>query len=70
LIHDLSGDKEPLNEISGSYWRIIYMSIMAKRGTSIREINDTFAKTLHNEVKNIHFYTKDPIESIDINNSC
>ena len=40
-----------------------------KRETSIQEINDTFEKVAQNELKNILFYTKDPIVSIDINNS-
>lgn len=41
-----------------------------KRETTIQEINDTFAYISKNELKNILFYTKDPIVSIDINNSC
>ena len=41
-----------------------------KREISIREINDTFEKASNNELKNILFYTKDPIVSVDINNSC
>ena len=41
-----------------------------KRKTSIQEINDTFERISKNELKNILFYTKDPIVSIDINNSC
>jgi glyceraldehyde 3-phosphate dehydrogenase len=41
-----------------------------KRETSIQEINDTFKKISQNELKNILFYTKDPIVSVDINNSC
>ena len=41
-----------------------------KRETSIQEINDTFEYISKNELKNILFYTKDPIVSIDINNSC
>lgn len=41
-----------------------------KRATSIREINDTFERMSHNELKNILLYTEDPIVSIDLNNSC
>lgn len=41
-----------------------------KRETSIQEINDTFKKISQNKLKNILFYTKDPIVSVDINNSC
>ena len=41
-----------------------------KRQTSIEEINATFEKISHNELKNILLYTKDPIVSVDINNSC
>ncbi len=38
--------------------------------TSIQEINDTFNRISENELKNILFYTEEPIVSIDINNSC
>ena len=41
-----------------------------KRAITIKEINDTFEKASNNELKNILFYTKDPIVSVDINNSC
>lgn len=41
-----------------------------KRETSIDEINSTFKKVSENELKNVLFYTKDPIVSVDINNSC
>jgi glyceraldehyde 3-phosphate dehydrogenase len=41
-----------------------------KRQTSIQEINDTFKKVSENGLKDILFYTVDPIVSIDINNSC
>ncbi|MFK7813796.1 MAG: type I glyceraldehyde-3-phosphate dehydrogenase [Maribacter sp.] len=41
-----------------------------KRATSIQEINDTFERISRNELKNILFYTEDPIVSVDINNSC
>ena len=40
-----------------------------KKPTTIKEINDTFEKAANNELKNILFYTEDPIVSIDINNS-
>ncbi|KAA2215978.1 type I glyceraldehyde-3-phosphate dehydrogenase [Maribacter flavus] len=40
-----------------------------KRNTTIKEINDTFEKASKNELRNILFYTEDPIVSIDINNS-
>ena len=46
------------------------ITLNLKRKTSIQEINDTFEKVSQNELKNILFYTKDPIVSIDINNSC
>ena len=38
--------------------------------TSIDEINNTFKIRAEKDLKNILFYTKDPIVSIDINNSC
>lgn len=41
-----------------------------KRPTSISEINDTFKRVSENELKNVLKYTKDPIVSVDINNSC
>ena len=41
-----------------------------KRDITIKEINDTFERVSNNKLKNILFYTKDPIVSIDINNSC
>jgi glyceraldehyde 3-phosphate dehydrogenase len=40
-----------------------------KRQTSIDEINDAFLKISQKELKNILYYTKDPIVSIDINNT-
>ncbi|WP_421808894.1 type I glyceraldehyde-3-phosphate dehydrogenase [Flagellimonas sp.] len=40
-----------------------------KKETSIEEINATFKSYAENELKNILFYTEDPIVSIDINNS-
>jgi glyceraldehyde 3-phosphate dehydrogenase len=40
-----------------------------KKETSIEEINATFKRYAENELKNILFYTEDPIVSIDINNS-
>jgi len=40
-----------------------------KKPASIQEINDTFERISKNELKNILYYTKDPIVSVDINNS-
>jgi glyceraldehyde 3-phosphate dehydrogenase len=40
-----------------------------KKETSIDEINSTFKKRAEKDLKNVLFYTKDPIVSIDINNS-
>lgn len=40
-----------------------------KRNTSIEEINSAFLNISQNQLKNILYYTKDPIVSIDINNS-
>ena len=40
-----------------------------KRETNIQEINDTFEYNSKNALKNILSYTKEPIVSIDINNS-
>jgi len=40
-----------------------------KRNTSITEINQAFKDYAENDLKNVLFYTKDPIVSIDINNS-
>lgn len=40
-----------------------------KRATSIEEINDAFLYISNNQLKNILYFTKDPIVSIDINNS-
>ena len=40
-----------------------------KRQTSIEEINDAFLEISQKELKNILYYTKDPIVSIDINNT-
>lgn len=40
-----------------------------KRQTSIAEINEAFLQKSQNELKNILYYTKDPIVSIDINNT-
>ncbi len=45
------------------------ITLNLKKDTSIQEINDTFEKAAENELKNVLFYTKDPIVSIDINNS-
>ncbi|MBU2994995.1 type I glyceraldehyde-3-phosphate dehydrogenase [Cellulophaga baltica] len=41
-----------------------------KKETSIKEINEAFKKISENSLKNILFYTQDPIVSIDVNNSC
>nr|WP_299215219.1 type I glyceraldehyde-3-phosphate dehydrogenase [uncultured Allomuricauda sp.] len=41
-----------------------------KKETSIEEINHTFEYYANNQLNNILQYTKDPIVSIDINNSC
>ncbi|GGD44510.1 type I glyceraldehyde-3-phosphate dehydrogenase [Muriicola marianensis] len=46
------------------------ITLNVKKDTSIQEINDTFEQVAENELKNVLFYTKDPIVSIDINNSC
>ncbi|NNE02445.1 MAG: type I glyceraldehyde-3-phosphate dehydrogenase [Eudoraea sp.] len=46
------------------------ITLNLKKETSIQEINDIFEKVADNELKNVLFYTKDPIVSIDINNSC
>ncbi|MCM4153824.1 type I glyceraldehyde-3-phosphate dehydrogenase [Arenibacter sp. N53] len=40
-----------------------------KRQTSIEEINNAFFNISQKELKNILYYTKDPIVSIDINNT-
>ncbi|MFS4416267.1 type I glyceraldehyde-3-phosphate dehydrogenase [Maribacter sp. 2307ULW6-5] len=40
-----------------------------KQGTSIEEVNAAFHKASKTALKNILFYTEDPIVSIDINNS-
>ncbi|SHG99290.1 type I glyceraldehyde-3-phosphate dehydrogenase [Flagellimonas flava] len=41
-----------------------------KKDTSIEEINSTFKHYANNELKNVLYFTEDPIVSIDINNSC
>ncbi|WP_158975787.1 type I glyceraldehyde-3-phosphate dehydrogenase [Cellulophaga sp. L1A9] len=41
-----------------------------KKETSIEEINNTFREVSENSLKNILYYTEDPIVSIDVNNSC
>lgn len=46
------------------------ITLNVQRETSIQEINDTFEKASRKELRNILLYTKDPIVSIDINNSC
>ena len=45
------------------------ITLNVKRITNIEEINDTFERVSRNELKNILYFTKDPIVSIDINNS-
>ena len=40
-----------------------------RKKTSISEINNTFKNRSEKDLKNVLFYTKDPIVSIDINNS-
>ena len=40
-----------------------------KKETSIKEINDVFKENSNNKLKNVLFYTKDPIVSVDVNNS-
>ncbi len=45
------------------------ITLNLKKDTTIQEINDTFEKVAENELKNVLFFTKDPIVSIDINNS-
>jgi len=41
-----------------------------KKETSIGEINKAFKEVSENSLKNILYYTEDPIVSIDVNNSC
>ena len=41
-----------------------------RKNTTIEEINYTFKEISENSLKNILFYTEDPIVSIDVNNSC
>ncbi len=41
-----------------------------KKPVSIQEINEAFKSSALNKMKNILFFTNDPIVSIDINNSC
>ncbi|MGB5377269.1 type I glyceraldehyde-3-phosphate dehydrogenase [Muriicola sp.] len=45
------------------------ITLNLKKDTTIKEINDTFEKVAENELKNVLFFTKDPIVSVDINNS-
>ncbi|NJB70726.1 glyceraldehyde 3-phosphate dehydrogenase [Saonia flava] len=45
------------------------ITLNVRKNTTIQEINDTFERISQNELKNVLFYTKDPIVSIDINNS-
>ncbi len=46
------------------------ITLNVKRETSIEEINNTFKEFSDKTLKNILYYTEDPIVSIDINNSC
>jgi len=46
------------------------ITLNVKKETNIQEINDTFKRKAENELKDILFYTEDPIVSVDINNSC
>ncbi|MCR1026563.1 type I glyceraldehyde-3-phosphate dehydrogenase [Cellulophaga baltica] len=41
-----------------------------KKETSIEEINKAFKEVSENSLKNILYYTEDPIVSVDVNNSC
>tara|TARA_R110002051_G_scaffold204512_1_gene270639 strand:+ start:3065 stop:4078 length:1014 start_codon:yes stop_codon:yes gene_type:complete len=41
-----------------------------KRETSILEINNAFKEISNKSLKNVLYYTEDPIVSIDVNNSC
>ena len=41
-----------------------------KKETSIEEIKKAFKEVSENSLKNILYYTEDPIVSIDVNNSC
>lgn len=45
------------------------ITLNVKKETTIEEINAIFSDISRNELKNILFYTKDPIVSVDINNS-
>ncbi|WP_394751156.1 type I glyceraldehyde-3-phosphate dehydrogenase [Spongiimicrobium salis] len=45
------------------------ITLNVKKETSIEEINRTFREISEKKLKNILFYTEDPIVSIDINNS-
>lgn len=45
------------------------ITLNVKKATTIEEINAIFNEISQNELKNILFYTKDPIVSVDINNS-
>ena len=46
------------------------ITLNVKRETTIEEINEAFEKAAQHKFKNILYFTKDPIVSIDINNSC
>ncbi len=46
------------------------ITLNVKRETTIEEINEAFEKAAQHRFENILYFTKDPIVSIDINNSC
>lgn len=46
------------------------ITLNVKRETTIEEINEAFEKAAQHQFENILYFTKDPIVSIDINNSC
>jgi len=46
------------------------ITLNVKKETSIAAINQAFKDVSENSLKNILFYTEDPIVSIDVNNTC
>tara|TARA_R110002051_G_scaffold241712_1_gene302082 strand:+ start:51066 stop:52085 length:1020 start_codon:yes stop_codon:yes gene_type:complete len=46
------------------------ITLNVKKETSIAAINQAFKEVSENSLKNIIFYTEDPIVSIDVNNTC
>lgn len=46
------------------------MLFYVNKAVIIHEINDTFKRFSKNELKNSLFYRKEPIVSVQINNSC